>query len=125
MDRPSMKRMSYIAVFLILLTSMAAGCGGSASIGSSSSAAGSVLLNWNPVITNDDGSPMEDMAYYKVHIGPTAGVYTSVRAPFRSTQQLIEDLPEGETLYFAVSAVDTSGNESNFSSPVSVTVSSP
>ena len=120
-----MRRMSYIFVFIAFLAFMAAGCGGSNSTGSSAPATGSVLLNWNPVITNDDGSPMEDMAYYKVHIGPAAGVYTSVRAPYRSTQQLIEDLPEGETLYFAVSAVDTSGNESTLSVPVPVTVSSP
>jgi len=59
-----------------------------------------------------------DLRGYKVHIGTASGVYTKVIDVGNKTSYMIT-LPKGVTYYFAVTAYDTSGNESTYSSELS------
>lgn len=60
-------------------------------------------ISWHPPTTNDDGSPLTDLAWYLVHYGttPTAQVNT-VRVPASTTTY---QLPRG-TWYCSVRAVN-------------------
>src|SRR4030065_2503178 len=40
--------------------------------------AGQAILTWDPPTTNSDGSPLTDLAGYKVYYGPTSGNYNTV-----------------------------------------------
>ena len=78
--------------------------------------AGQADLTWTPPTTNEDGTPLEDLGGYKIYQGQAPGTYgppTVINDPAASSYQA-EDLPAGD-YYFAVTAFDTSGNESAFS----------
>jgi hypothetical protein len=71
----------------------------------------SYQLAWN-------SNPEPDIASYKVHVGTVSGAYTrtySVTSPTAT----ISDLPDAPVYYFAVTAVNSAGSESDFSSEVS------
>lgn len=62
-----------------------------------------------------------DLAGYKVYHGEVSGVYTEVfLISAGTTTKVFLGLRDGVTHYFAVSAVDTSGNESAKSNEVSI-----
>ena len=70
-------------------------------------------LSWTPPTLNTDGSPLDDLAGYKILYGTSPGNYTnsiSVNDP-SATSFTVSNLAPG-TWYFAVKAVDTQGNES-------------
>ncbi|MFY9270806.1 MAG: conjugal transfer protein TraN [Candidatus Manganitrophaceae bacterium] len=74
---------------------------------------GEARLGWNPNLE-------ADLAGYKMYYGSASRNYTaSVDVGLTETPQnpthTLRDLPDGITLYFAVTAYDTSGNESGFS----------
>ena len=74
-------------------------------------------LTWN---ANTD----TDLAGYKLYIGTGSGSYTFA-GPFdvkQATTYTVSNLPRGQTYYFAVTAYDTSGNESQPSAEVSKSV---
>ncbi len=76
------------------------------------------------VVVSWDESSAPDVAAYRVHIGETSGVYARseiVTAP--ADELLLSDLGDGKTYYFAVTAIDTAGNESVLSDEVSVDLS--
>lgn len=81
----------------------------------------SVALNWAPPVSNEDGTPLTDLAGYKVYYGREARNYTSVIAVGDVTTHTV-DLPAPGTYYFAVTACDWAGNESEFSREVSYTL---
>ena len=93
------------------------------SIGSSASA-GQAILSWTPPTTNSDGTPLTDLGGYKAYAGKTSGNYTIVKDVGNVTTYTITSLPEGKW-YFAVTAYDTSGNESGYSNEVSKTIAIP
>ena len=83
------------------------------------------ILTWNPPTTNEDGSPLTDLAGYTVYWGTTSGDYTD-QTDVGNVEQFLSTLPNnGLTYYFAVTAYDTSGNESRFSEEVSRTMPAP
>ena len=67
--------------------------------------------------TNADGTPLKDLAGFRVHYGRERGKYTDVVDVGRSTTCSLQSLPCGR-FYFAVTAYDTSGNESKPSNEV-------
>ncbi len=69
---------------------------------------GNVLVNlyWSANID-------PDLASYKVYWGPSPGNYTRVVSGVLTPNYQVSGLANGVTYYFAVSAVDTSGNESS------------
>lgn len=77
--------------------------------------AASVTLAW-------DRSQEPDVAGYRVYYGTTSGHYTTMISVGNSTTCTISNLEPGMTYYFAVTAYDTSGNESAYSQEIPYTV---
>lgn len=70
-------------------------------------------LSWTPPTLNTDGTPLTDLAGYKVLYGTQPGVYThelAINDP-SATSFTVTGLAPG-TWYFAMKSVDTAGNES-------------
>lgn len=66
-----------------------------------------------------------NLAGYKVYIGTASGTYNYPGSPFslgKVNTYAISNLPIGQTYFFAVSAFDTSGNNSAMSSEVSKSI---
>lgn len=74
---------------------------------------GSVTLSWSPPTTNSDGSPLVDLAGYRIVYGQASGQYTQVvDVPTAAvTSAMIENLAPS-TWYFAVKAYTRTGIES-------------
>lgn len=70
----------------------------------------SLTFQWDPVAVSD-------LAGYKIYRSTTAGIYGSPIATLSAstTTYQVTNLTKGVTYFFAVSAYDTSGNESPFS----------
>lgn len=102
-----------IAVFLV---SCGGGGGGAAII----IPTGNTTLTWPAVTTYEDGSPMNNLAGYKVHYGTSSGHYTNtINVPIpTATTYKVTGLPAGTTYYFVVTAYNTLGVESAASTEV-------
>ena len=68
----------------------------------------SVSLEWTP---NTDPS----VAGYNIYYGGESGDYTNVTSAGNSTNAVVDGLVEGKTYYFAVTAYDAFGGESDYS----------
>jgi hypothetical protein len=79
--------------------------------------AAQVKLAWN-------ANTEPTLAGYKVYYGVSSGNYTSVVDAGLKTKCVVSGLKEGKTYYFAATAYDRSGNESDFSKEISYTVAS-
>jgi hypothetical protein len=108
-------------IFLISL--LLIGCGDVASVGGIDTGGGginSLMLSWTAPTTNEDGSPLDDLAGYKLHYGTQPGQYTQVVTVGSYTTAEIGDLGTG-TYYLTVTAYDIYGNESEFSNEINHT----
>jgi hypothetical protein len=90
----------------------------------SNARAGTATLSWNAPTTNADGSPLTDLAGYKVYYGSVSIAYTQtvdvgMTGSPSAPSYVINNLADGNTYYFAVTAYDSSGNESGYSGEVS------
>jgi Divergent InlB B-repeat domain/Fibronectin type III domain len=83
-----------------------------------------VTLSWTAPTTNTDGTSLRDLAGYKAYYGTASRTYSTATDVGKVTNCQITNLRDGQTYYFAVTAYDTSGNESAYSNEVSKTVSS-
>lgn len=106
-----------ISIIISLLILLSFGCGG----GGGSSTSYSSTLTWDPPTTNADGTPLIDLAGYKIYYGISSGNFTIVIDVGNVTTYKIENLNH-DTYYFAVTAYDNSGNESGYSNEVSKTI---
>lgn len=81
---------------------------------------GSATVLWDIPTTNADGSPMNDLAGFEVHYGAASQSYTEIMPidDSAASSVQIDELSPGE-YFFAVLAVDTSGNKSALSAEVS------
>ncbi len=86
--------------------------------------AGNATLTWDPPTTNADGSPLTDLAGYKLYYGTSSGNYTNSIDVGNVTTYTVVNLTEGLTYFFVVSAYDTLGNESDYSNEVSKKIES-
>jgi Putative Ig domain/Fibronectin type III domain len=80
-----------------------------------------VRLSWQPPAYNVDGTPVTDLAGYRVLYGTAPGSYTyslPVSSP-TVTSVVIEGLTPATTWYFVAKAVSASGVESDYSPAVS------
>ncbi len=124
--------MSFKKSFIILLTLslfiILAGCGGGSGGASTSvglTTTGTASLTWDAPTTRADGTslnPATDLSTYRLYYGTSSGNYTqhidvapNLTAPYVTTDTVT--LASG-TYYFAVTAVDTLGNESAYSADV-------
>ena len=82
----------------------------------------SATLSWTIPNLNEDGTPLMDLAGFRIHYGTKTGKYTEppiiVDNPGVSAL-VIENLSFGSTYFFVVTAFDESGNESEFSNEAS------
>lgn len=88
-----------------------------------SSGTGSATVSWTPPTDRSDGSPLNNLAGYRIRYGTSAGSYTqtiTVDTAGLSTFT-VENLAAG-TYYFVVTAFDSAGMESSYSTPVSKTI---
>jgi hypothetical protein len=77
--------------------------------------AGSVILEW-------EANSETDLAQYRVYYGTFSRDYKPFIPVGNVTTYTMTDLEDGETYYFALTAVDTSGNESGYSAEAVYTV---
>lgn len=86
-------------------------------------ATGSATLSWTPPTTNTDGSPLTDLAGYRIYWGPSAGNYpNSVTLTNPGlTSYVVTNLVPG-TYFFVATAVNSAGAESAFSVSASKTL---
>jgi hypothetical protein len=86
-------------------------------------ATGSATLSWTPPTTNTDGSPLTNLAGYRIYWGTAAGNYpnsVSLTNP-GLTSYVVGNLVPG-TYFFVATAVNSVGAESVFSAPASKTI---
>jgi hypothetical protein len=75
---------------------------------------GTALLSWTPPTTNIDGTPLTDLAGYVIYYGTSSSNYTNIVDVGNVNTYSVNGLPSG-TIYFAVTAYDTSGYQSGYS----------
>ena len=80
-----------------------------------SPATSSATLTWN-------ANTESDLAGYKIYVGTVPGVYGPPTSVGNVTTCQVPNLATGQTYYFSVTAVDTSGNESLYSNEVSKSI---
>lgn len=88
-----------------------------------SSANGSTRLSWQAPTTRTDGTPLTNLAGYRIRYGNSSGNYPNVItiANGTVTSAVVSNLLPG-TYFFVTTAYDAAGYESNFSSQVSTTI---
>lgn len=74
-------------------------------------------VHWIAPTQNVDGTPLADLAGFKLYYGPTTGNYT---VTIDITDPLVTewDIPDTSTLYVAITAIDADNNESAYSNEV-------
>ncbi|HWR73107.1 MAG TPA: fibronectin type III domain-containing protein, partial [Nitrospirota bacterium] len=85
---------------------------------------GTATLAWDPPTTNVDGTPLVDLAGYKIYYGTVSGNYTNTVDIGNRTTHQIANLTDSITYYFAVTAYNIYGSESGYSIQVSKTIPS-
>lgn len=133
------KKAGFVLLAALIITSLfgcgGGGGGGSANLNASTSnngdqtaTEGAVLtLAWDAPTTNTDGSslnPATDLSLYKIYYGTASLTYTkvvNVTNPGTTTISQTLKLSPG-TYYFAVTTVDTSGQESSYSNEIMKTI---
>ncbi len=93
-------------------------------LNANSAFAGSATLSWTPPTTNVDSTPLTDLAGFKIYYGTSSGYYTQsidINNTATTTYQ-VNNLTDGTTYYFSVTAYDTSNNESGYSNEACRTI---
>jgi len=83
-------------------------------------ATGSVTLTWTPPTMNTDGSPLTDLAAYKIYYGLTQGNYTNqIRIDNPGLSSFVVDNLSPNTYFFVSTAINSAGIESDISNVAS------
>ena len=102
-----MKKINFLFFFMVLTLLI--------SLHASPAFSGFASLNWDAPTINADGTPLIDLAGYKVYYGTSSGNYSQNINVGNVTTYTVNNLTEGVTYYFATAAYDTVGNESEHS----------
>jgi hypothetical protein len=78
-----------------------------------------MTLVWDPPTTNADGTPLTDLAGYKIYYGLASGSYATIIPVGNVLTYTVRNLLANVIYYFVATALDTSGNESAYSNEVS------
>ena len=112
----------HFVLTLLLAVSISAcgGGGGGGSVTVNQVGFGSATLSWTPPTQNTDGSPLTDLASYKIYYGNESGNYqTTIQIDNPGiTIYVVENLTPN-TYYFVMTAINSSGVESGFSNEAS------
>ena len=113
-----------MSMFCFSIFLISCGVESSGQSGSQQEGSNTATLSWEAPTTNLNGTPLNDLAGYKVYYGVESGNYAeTIDVGATSCQEVglktectttIDNLNTGK-YYFAVTAYDTSGNESSFS----------
>ncbi len=87
--------------------------------------AGDVTLSWDAPELNEDGSAIANLSGYNLYYGTTSGNYNHTVHIGNVTAYQIANLTEGATYYLAITAYDSSGNESKYSDEIRITLDEP
>lgn len=79
---------------------------------------GEAHLKWKAL--NEKG-----MTGYYLYYGKTPGLYTRRKTLGRVSEFIVDDLRNGETYYFAITAYNSAGDEGNYSNEVGIIVGEP
>ncbi|MBI5967810.1 MAG: fibronectin type III domain-containing protein [Deltaproteobacteria bacterium] len=115
MRRKEILSIPFLAISLVLIFILS-GCGPEPAP-TGGTPEGTINLAW-------DSNTEPDLAGYKVHYGTALGVYEKSIDVGMATQSngttyyTLTGLTKGQTYYIAVTAYDTSGNESDYSNEV-------
>ncbi len=140
----NMSNNKFLFVLILLFITIISGCGtsnqslstpssssGSGSTGGTSgtdgTTTGTAILTWNAPTTRSDGStlnPATDLSTYKIYYGTSSRNYTQVvNVPNPGTTIITRSVNLSSGIYyFAVTVVDTMGQESGYSVEVSKTI---
>ena len=77
-----------------------------------------IRLAWDPPTTNADGTPLTDLAGYKIYYGTSSGNYGTSFDVGNVTTYTLTDLTKGQAYFIVATTYDTSGNESGYSNEV-------
>jgi hypothetical protein len=90
---------------------------------SANSLAKTATLSWQAPSTNSDGSALTDLAGYRIHIGTRSRSYTQVISISQAdtTRFVVTGLAPG-SYYFALTSVDATGVESDYSAETQRTI---
>ena len=80
--------------------------------------AADITLSWDAPNSNSDGTPLTDLAGYKIYVSKSPGLYADSIDVGNVLTKTLTNFCEG-TYYFVATAYDTSGNESAYSNEVS------
>jgi fibronectin type 3 domain-containing protein len=105
-----------------MLAAVLAGCGGE-SWTANEVGLGSVTLSWTPPTLNTDGSPLTDLAGYRIYYGTQPDHYrVIVQLDNPGLTTYVVDYLPADTYYFAMTAVNSKGIESALSGEASTQV---
>jgi hypothetical protein len=104
-------------------SSGSSGSGTSTTTPPPSSSSSSVSFSWVAPTENNNGSPLTNLAGYKIHYGTASQDYTQTVALNNPSlnRYVLDSLPKG-TYYFAITAYNSAGIESNLSGEISATL---
>jgi hypothetical protein len=114
-------RMKFSIFSILLIITILAGCGGGVTQ-TSVAGTGSATLAWSEPASYIDGTPVAGTIGYKVYYGTAPRTYTNVVDVQNMTSCSIGALSSGRTYYFAITAYDSTGIESDYSNELITTI---
>ena len=104
-----------------LVSFMLSACGGGGSSTSSSNppegTTSSITLSWETPVSLADGKPLADLSGFNIYYGKSPLGYSEVIDTGDVRTYTLQNMPAG-TYYFAITAYDSAGNETDFSPEV-------
>jgi hypothetical protein len=77
--------------------------------------AGNLSVTWDPPATNTDGSPLDNLAGYRVYYGTASQTYSTTVDVGLAIETTVTNLLPEQTYFFAVSAYNANGDPSDLS----------
>ncbi len=109
-----------VLILLLAVIISACGDGGSTPVTSNQVSFGSATLSWTPPTLNTDGSPLTDLASYKIYYGNESGNYhTCIQINNNGMTVYVVEHLTSNTYYFVMTAINSTGEESDFSGEAS------
>ncbi len=113
-------RPHFVLTLLLAVIISACGGGGGGSVTVNQVGLGSTTLQWMPPTQNENGSPLTDLTGYKIYYGNESGKYqTSIQIDNPGIAIYVVENLTPNTYYFVLTAINSSGVESQFSNEVS------
>jgi hypothetical protein len=107
----------YHCILVLLLAVLISACGGGGgSVNVNQAGIDSVTLSWTPPTQNEDGSPLTDLAAYRIYYGNEPDNYpTSIYLDNPGLVIYVVENLTPNTYYFVITAINSSGEESRYS----------